>query len=136
MTNILRFLWYFFTTCYEISERFLRTSWRDFIGVSECFLMPFLLFLQDFSKIIQGFHKIFWVLYVVFLSIFLGRSEEPCIMCHLSYFMCHVSPVIYQVCSVRCHLYFCKFNEDKIEFKKWWSLFVEGLLSTGHTPSS
>ena len=48
-----------------------------------------------------------------------------CVTCHVSHVTCHVSHVM-------CHMsqFFSFF------FTKWWSLSVEGLLSTGPTPSS
>ena len=42
-----------------------------------------------------------------------------CVTCHVSHVTCHVSHVM-------CHFF----------WTKWWSLSVEGLLSTGPTPSS
>ena len=64
-------------------------------------------------------------------------------MCHVSYVTCHVSCVTCHVSRVTCHVshvtchvsrvtcfFFCFF------WIKWSSLSVEGLLSTGPTPSS
>ena len=48
-----------------------------------------------------------------------------CVTCHVSHVTCHVS-------HVTCHMslfFFFLFRT------KWWSLSVEGLLSTGPTPS-
>ena len=46
-----------------------------------------------------------------------------CVTCHMSRVTCHVS-------RVTCHMSLFFFQT------KWWSLSVEGLLSTGPTPSS
>ena len=52
-----------------------------------------------------------------------------CVMCHVSHVMCHMSTYFFT-------LFFYK---EKIIFSKncikWWSWLVEGVLSTGHTPS-
>ena len=45
------------------------------------------------------------------------------VTCHMSWVTCHVS-------HVKCCVFFF------VSFTKWWSLSVEGLLSTGCTPSS
>ena len=53
-------------------------------------------------------------------------------MCHVSCVMCHVSRVTCHVSHVTCQMaLFCFFNRTK-----WWNYSVEGLLSTGPTPSS
>ena len=54
------------------------------------------------------------------------------VTCHMSHVMCHMSHVTCHVSHVTCHLSQLK----KKKWTKWWSLWVEGLLSTGHTPSS
>ena len=43
-----------------------------------------------------------------------------CVFCHMSRVTCHISPFFLLL----------------LFWTKWWSLLVEGLLSTGHTPSS
>ena len=53
-----------------------------------------------------------------------------CVTCHVSRVTCHVSRVTCHMSRVTCHIFFCFF------WTKWWSLSVEGLLSTGPTPSS
>ena len=58
------------------------------------------------------------------------REGSPPSTCHLPYVTCHVSHVTCHVSHVTCHcrnIYF---------FTVWWSYSVEGLLSTGPTPSS
>ena len=59
--------------------------------------------------------------------------------------MCHITGVTYHVSGVACHvsgvtcqviLIFLNLKKKKIIRKKWWSGSVEGLLSTGPTPSS
>ena len=52
------------------------------------------------------------------------------VTCHLSCVRCHMSCVTCHVSHVTCNIFFYFF------FTKWWSLSVEGLLSTGPTPSS
>ena len=49
------------------------------------------------------------------------------VMCHVSRVMCHMSHVTSQVSHVNFFFFF---------LTKWWSLWVEGLLSMGPTPSS
>ena len=51
-----------------------------------------------------------------------------CVTCHMSYVTCHMS-------RVTCHVSYVKKKKLK-NVIKWWSLSVEGLLSTGPTPSS
>ena len=48
-------------------------------------------------------------------------------MCHMSRVPCHVSCVTCYVAPVTCHFFF---------ITNWLSKLVEGLLSTGPTPSS
>ena len=48
----------------------------------------------------------------------------------MSHVACHVSRVICHVSHVTCHIFLCFFLTN------WWGLSVEGLLSTGLTPSS
>ena len=55
-----------------------------------------------------------------------------CVTCH---FTCHVSHVTCHVSRVTCHNFFLFFFSFFFR-TKWWSLSVEGLLSTGPTPSS
>ena len=50
------------------------------------------------------------------------------VMCHLSHVMCHVSRVTCHMSCVTCHIYL-------FFLTKGWSLSVEGLLSTGSSPS-
>ena len=65
-------------------------------------------------------------------------------MCHVSHVTCHLSPVTCHLSPVNCHLshvnFFLHYYKKKWHYKKywskWWSLLVEGLLSTGPTPSS
>ena len=72
-----------------------------------------------------------------------------CVMCHVSSVTCHMSPVICHLSPVTwqhffLHFFFIKkrrskkdfFSSFKINWTKWWSWSVEGLLSTGPTPSS
>ena len=66
-----------------------------------------------------------------------------CVMCHVSRVTCHVSRVTCHVSHVTCHVsqlffvfVFLSFFFIEKKLKKWWSLSVEGLLSTGPTPSS
>ena len=55
--------------------------------------------------------------------------------CHVSCFMCHMSRVMTcHVSRVTCN--FFSFFLLLFFRTKWWSLLVEGLLSTGPTPSS
>ena len=49
------------------------------------------------------------------------------VTCHMSHVTCHMSHVTCHMTCVTCHIFF---------FTKRWSLSVEGLLSTGPTPSS
>ena len=55
------------------------------------------------------------------------------VTCHVSRVMCHVVHVTCHMSCVICHIYLFiyLFMENKL-----WSLSVEGLLSTGTTPSS
>ena len=57
--------------------------------------------------------------------------------CHLSHVKCHLSPVTCQKCF---YIFFYykknKYISLKKNWTKWWSQSVEGLLSTGPTPSS
>ena len=53
------------------------------------------------------------------------------VICQVSRVTCQVSGVMCQVSSVRCQII-----KKKKKMKKWWSSSVEGLLSTGPTPSS
>ena len=68
-------------------------------------------------------------------------------MCHVSHVTCHVSPFTCHLSPVTCHLSHVKkisftffFIKKKYIYiyilKNWWSWSVEGLLSTGPTPSS
>ena len=52
------------------------------------------------------------------------------VTCHMSRVTCHVSRVTCHMSRVTCHFFSLFFRT------KWWSLSVEGLLSTGPTPSS
>ena len=54
------------------------------------------------------------------------------VMCHVSHVTCHMSHVICHMSRVTCHVSHVLI----FFFTKWWSLSVEGLLSTGPTPSS
>ena len=51
------------------------------------------------------------------------------ITCQMSHFTCRLSCFTFQVSHVTCFFLF-------FSFRKWWSQFVEGLLSMGPTPSS
>ena len=51
--------------------------------------------------------------------------------CHMSHVTCHVSHITCHTSRVRCHM-----SHFLLLLIKWWSLSVEGLLSTGPTPSS
>ena len=53
-----------------------------------------------------------------------------CVMCHVSHVKVHVSHVTCHMSCVTCPIFFCGGGT------KWWSLLVEGLLSTGPTLSS
>ena len=55
------------------------------------------------------------------------------VMCHVSCVMCHVSHVTCHVSHVTCHYFFYYIFFCLI---KCWKYSVEGLLSTGPTPSS
>ena len=69
-------------------------------------------------------------------------------MCHVSHVTCHMSRVTCNVSRVTCHMSHvmchmsgvtCHVSHVIIFFffrTIWWSLSVEGLLSTGPTPSS
>ena len=57
------------------------------------------------------------------------------VMCHVSRVTCHVSHVTCHVSHVTCHMSHILFIFF-IFWTMWWSLSVEGLLSTGPTPSS
>ena len=52
---------------------------------------------------------------------------------NMSHVMCHVSRVTCHMSRVTCHNFFYYLF---FFWTKWWSLSVEGLLSTGPTPSS
>ena len=67
---------------------------------------------------------------VYFKNTVFGRMFTPPkrVMCHVSRVTCHVSRV---TCHVSFFLLLFFFF-----WTKWWSLLVEGLLSTGPTPSS
>ena len=58
-----------------------------------------------------------------------------CVTCHVSNVMCQLSCITYQVSGVRCHVSHVTFFSSTF-LTKCWSLLVEGLLSTGPTPSS
>ena len=57
----------------------------------------------------------------------------PCVMCHISCVTCHMSPV---TCPISNVTFFSFFFITKLCWTRWWSQSVEGLLSTGSTPSS
>ena len=63
------------------------------------------------------------------------HPNVSCVACHMSRVMCHMS-------RVTCHMsrffsrFFLLFFFFSFFQTKWWSLSVEGLLSTGPTPSS
>ena len=54
-----------------------------------------------------------------------------------SHTMCHVSPV---TCHLSKYFIFLFYEKKNLSFRKnwtkWWSLSLEGMLSTGPTPSS
>ena len=52
-----------------------------------------------------------------------------CVICHMSCVTCHMS-------HVTCHMSCVAIIFSFLFRTKWWSLLVEGLLSTGSTPSS
>ena len=52
---------------------------------------------------------------------------------HVSHVTCHMSCVRCQVSGVRCHIFILFIF---LGGTKWWNYSVEGLLSTGPTPSS
>ena len=56
-------------------------------------------------------------------------------MCHMSHVTCHMSHVTCHMSCVRCHVSHVTFFWGG-GGTKWWSSSVEGLLSTGPTPSS
>ena len=63
-----------------------------------------------------------------------------CVTCHVSHVTCHVSPVTCKkkklfFVNIYIYIYIYIFLNKK-KWKKWWRYSVEGLLSTGHTPSS
>ena len=55
----------------------------------------------------------------------------PCVTSHMSGARCHVSGFRCHMSCVRCHMYFIFFPQTN-----WRNLLVDGLLSTGPTPSS
>ena len=58
-----------------------------------------------------------------------------CVTCHVSHVTCHLSPVTCQkkfFFDILIHIFFLR----KKNWTKWWSQSVQGLLSTGPTPSS
>ena len=63
-----------------------------------------------------------------------------CVMCHVSCVTCYLLRVTYQ--STFFKPFFYNKKEEDIffpslkNFTKWWSWLMEGLLSTGPTPSS
>ena len=61
-----------------------------------------------------------------------------CVTCHVSHVTCHMSRVTCHVSHVTCHMSraTCHFFFFFFFWTKRWSLSVEGLLSTGPTPSS
>ena len=68
---------------------------------------------------------------------FWDNVQPPPQRCHVSHVTCHVSHVTCHVSHVTCHMSHVTFFIFFIFFfKKWWSLLVKGLLSTGPTPSS
>ena len=46
----------------------------------------------------------------------------------MSHVLCHMSHFMWNMPNVPCHMFFFSY--------KWWCVLVEGLLSTGPTPSS
>ena len=56
-------------------------------------------------------------------------------MCHVSHVMCHLSPVTCILSYVKKYIYLKKIFK-KNNWLTWWSQSLEGLLSTGPTPSS
>ena len=59
-------------------------------------------------------------------------------MCHVSHVTCRMPCVTYHVSHVTCHMsnVTCEEKKEDKNVIKWWSQSVEGLLSTGPTPSS
>ena len=55
----------------------------------------------------------------------------PCVICHVSHVTCHVSGVACHLSQVTCQVLYVKWRSIYFYFTKWWSLSVEGLLSTG-----
>ena len=77
------------------------------------------------------------------LKIWENIHLTSCVMCHISPVTFHLSPVMCHLSPVTCHFFFTLKKIKWILFfmlqrilTKWWSYSVEGLLSTGHTPSS
>ena len=64
-----------------------------------------------------------------FLILFTTPYHVSCVPCHISCVTCHLSHVTCQVSRVTFIFFF-------FSFTKWYSSLVEGLLSTGPTPSS
>ena len=62
------------------------------------------------------------------------------VTCHMSHVTCHVSHVTCHMSRVTCHMscVTCHMSPFFLLLfpTKWWSLSVEGMLSTGPTPSS
>ena len=61
-----------------------------------------------------------------------------CVMCHVSCVTCHMSRVTCHMSHVFLFLFllFFVFFYPTKNMPKWWSQLVEGLISTGPTPSS
>ena len=55
--------------------------------------------------------------------------------CHVSHVMCHVSCVMCHLSCITCHVSHVTFFL-LLFWTKWWSLSVDGLFSTGPSPSS
>ena len=82
------------------------------------------------------------------LEIWENVHFTSCVMCHMSSVTFHLSPVMCHLSPVTCQKrfkVFFTFKKFKVYFflfilqrilTKWGSYSVEGLLSTGHTPSS
>ena len=66
-----------------------------------------------------------------FLIMFTTPYHVSCVPCHMSGVTCHLSLVRCHMSGVTCKTFFFLFSVTK-----WWSLFVQGMLLMGPTPSS
>ena len=88
------------------------------------------LFLQTFKTSLHPHHTV--------LNFWENVHPPPRATCQVSCIWCQVSGVRCQVLRVRCHVsgVTCHFFSSIFFWTTWWGYSVEGLLSTGPTPSS